>query len=69
MRILLSASVVLAGLLPAAAALAVGHVDIGNTRYVCPNSCEVVTYPSGRVTVRDIIGGRIMTMPRPNNAL
>lgn len=68
MRLLLSASVVLAGLLPAAAALATGNLDIGNVRWVCQNSCEVVTYPSGLVTVRDVLGGKVTkTIIRHNN--
>ena len=66
MRILLSASFALAGLLPAGSALAVGYVDIGNVRWVCQNSCELVSYPSGRVTVRDVLGGRTMKIPLPN---
>ena len=66
MRILLSASVLLAGLLPATSALAAGYVDIGNTRYRCPNSCQIVNYPSGRAIVRDSLGGRITIITLPN---
>ena len=65
MRILITSGLVLAGLMPATSALAMGQADVGNIRYLCPNACVTTNGPSGTIIVRDSEGGSIIMVPRP----
>ena len=65
MRILIASGLVLAGLVPATSALAMGHVDVGNFRYLCPNLCTTQNGPGDTLIVRDSEGGRIIIVPVP----
>ena len=71
MRILIASGLVLAGLIPATSALAMGQADVGNIRYLCENSCVSTNGPNGTIIIRDSLGGTItialVPRPKPTN--